>query len=433
MAIGLPRKRADGLARQDTTSSMQWITIHESELRVMAGSSSEWADRETPGSLYGLWTHAGRPVILLATPGGPNALRSIASCRIDSEFFERTSRIIQELTGAQWLGNWHAHYTLGLDRPSAVDVGQVQSVAQEHGLDRWTTIITTIQRPKRSAASPPGDFRRGSSRGHGSPTVGLHGFVFTEPQTGEYVRARIRALPETSPVRLALLRCGDLGHGDLGEDVSGFSTEHLRYVSTEPQSQAAAETTPVFPALAQEIRRLPAQAREQIELTAAKGLVVVGSCLPMGQRALIAVEAEPPHPIRAAHILSASRDRAEDVSAEVLATGQVSLLQAYGKLASLSRLRSRIAAYLPPEVPEEEPTDERRTPLVPAGRRRSRSGFSKFRRRLSAWVRRLKSKGRRLVARDRSRHGGTHTPEGQDQLHRRKPGKILRRGFRSDR
>jgi len=62
---------------QDHRSALlqPFIFIWENILQFIAGLAFWAGEVETGGELYGLLSHAGRPVIMLATPPGPGAIR----------------------------------------------------------------------------------------------------------------------------------------------------------------------------------------------------------------------------------------------------------------------------------------------------------------------------------------------------------------------
>lgn len=136
------------------------IEIYESELRVLAGLSAEGGNLEFAGSLYGLQTRDGTPVILLATTDGsgpttdgPGAIHRSGYCEIGLDYFRKTAALVECRFGVEWIGNFHWHHRLGIDKPSRGDTGQVVSVSGRNDFDQLISIITTAcgGRPNRLA------------------------------------------------------------------------------------------------------------------------------------------------------------------------------------------------------------------------------------------------------------------------------------------
>ena len=73
-----------------------YVVAWESELRFMAGLAARGGNIETGGEVYGLETHAGRPVIILATTPGPNAIHEVARFRQDIDFFKKINEFLRD-------------------------------------------------------------------------------------------------------------------------------------------------------------------------------------------------------------------------------------------------------------------------------------------------------------------------------------------------
>ncbi|MBM4026028.1 MAG: hypothetical protein FJ280_11575 [Planctomycetes bacterium] len=114
------------------TDLEQYLSIFESELQYMAGDAHSWGDIGTGGVLYGLWSHALRPVIMLATPAGPGAIREKAHFAVDPDYVIWMSESLQDRYGIQYDGNYHSHHRLDLDHPSPGDTEQIHGLAGRH-------------------------------------------------------------------------------------------------------------------------------------------------------------------------------------------------------------------------------------------------------------------------------------------------------------
>ena len=160
--------------------------FYESELELMAACMAEHPNLETGGDLFGLWTHDGAPVVMLATGPGPQARHYPTSFYQDASFLESTHRDIHNRHGLVNLGGWHSHHHIGLDQPSGGDLQTVWSGLAE---TRWPRFLLAI-----------GNF---PERGERSCSFGLSVF-HTGHHRVEQVGARV--LPGASPYRRWLPR-----------------------------------------------------------------------------------------------------------------------------------------------------------------------------------------------------------------------------------
>ena len=56
---------------QARTLLRPYIVMFAGCVQCIAAEAYRWGNRETGGPLYGLFSHANRPVLMLAAPGGP--------------------------------------------------------------------------------------------------------------------------------------------------------------------------------------------------------------------------------------------------------------------------------------------------------------------------------------------------------------------------
>lgn len=243
------------MRRCDTEGTTDYISIYESEMRVVAGLATMRGNTETGGSLYGLWTQGGRPVILLVTGPGPAAGHQSRGFQQELLFFQHTTRLIQE-SGLQWLGDHHSHHVLGLGRPSAGDVAQVRSLAGRNHLRRWCTVIATIE----SAEASRSGWHWSRLEAHRDPLpsqeVKVNAFLYTDPEQGEHAFVKIRVLRGISPFRVQALTRGELDAVGIGEHGSCFPMDRIIYEESEagrsPHDQTSAD--PVSAASRAEVR-----------------------------------------------------------------------------------------------------------------------------------------------------------------------------------
>ena len=206
-------------------SSQNYLQMFADDMQFMAYHAWRWGDVETGGGLYGLWSHAGRPVIMLATPQGPGACNETAHFAQDPKHLFKTSRKLQERFGLQYIGNWHSHHSLGLHHPSGGDVEQIHRVAQKSNVSKMIQIVFTRSRSQASSAISP--FLYGCSCFAACQNIQQYGliktlektpgsintvdvrmrmntFIYNDAKSGFYETCPVNVLDESNPIRAAL-------------------------------------------------------------------------------------------------------------------------------------------------------------------------------------------------------------------------------------
>lgn len=161
------------------------ITIFASELERMHREVCAWPDRETGGSLFGLWTASGAAVVFLATGPGAASQHRVTSFFPDIRLLEETADLLYTHAGLQHIGEWHSHHQLGLAEPSG---GDLRSVWTGMAADRRDRFVLGIGNLTRSGTD--GDLT----------CFGFHSF---HGDTREALAARVRVIERPSPFRIA--------------------------------------------------------------------------------------------------------------------------------------------------------------------------------------------------------------------------------------
>jgi len=123
-----------------------YVGIWQNELQVMAELASRWGDIETGGEVYGLISHAGRPVIMLVTPPGPKAIHRVAQFTQDVDFFKETDVFLRNNFGLQYEGSWHSHHHLDIKGLSPGDIHSSNAIASKNGYWRLAQFVLTFER-----------------------------------------------------------------------------------------------------------------------------------------------------------------------------------------------------------------------------------------------------------------------------------------------
>jgi len=202
-----------------------YISIFAGCLQYMAGDAYGWGNTETGGGLYGLWSHAGRPVVMVATPAGPGACNDSTHFAQDADHLMAVSRNLQEKFAIQYIGNWHSHHRLALDQPSRGDMEQIHRVASRNNIPRLIQIVLTYaeETPLQQRRARFGDTGRilpYGARSTGAwigvegqtkervnmdcPKIRVNAYIYNEASKGSYLRCSINLLSGPSPIRMAL-------------------------------------------------------------------------------------------------------------------------------------------------------------------------------------------------------------------------------------
>jgi len=297
-----------------------YLTIYESELRIAAGISALWGEREIEagGAMFGLWTHGARPVVLLVTGPGRQATHEPAYFEQDVGFIHKINGIMTGRYGIQLLGFDHCHHFLGLPHPSSSDVSQVQSITGKNNFTRWCEIITTCEGGddilQRNAY--------GTSKGL-SPTdsihIRAHAYLYTNPQRGAKTEVPIRVLSGISPYRLRILADGILDPADIGEYACGFSKERIIYDSFDFETEPSIEANEVLQALAAQCQKLPRPVQDSIRFEIEDDSITVTLPLPGNGTAHISCSDQLPFSIQKVCIKNEVHKKNIDVTAAILA------------------------------------------------------------------------------------------------------------------
>ena len=223
----------------DRNGASQYVSIFSSEIEFIANLADKWGEIETGGELYGLWSHAGRPVVMLATPPGPKAIHEVAHFCQDVERFREVTEQLNRSLGLQFIGDYHSHHSLGLQKPSPGDAAHVAAVAAKNHLCRLAQLIVTfddeaprLQRftekelldEESSADCPTGRQQLSMNKGprawcrrfwpcsgHASlQDVVINSFFYANAPSGQWSRCPLKKIPGLSPIRMAFCILGFL-------------------------------------------------------------------------------------------------------------------------------------------------------------------------------------------------------------------------------
>ncbi len=94
------------------------------------------------------FTHGKNPIIFLATDPAPGSHATSTSFQQDHNFIKKCERTLLENFGIQYIGDWHSHHELKLDRPSLGDMDRIKRLKIKTGRERFCEIIVTHSKRK---------------------------------------------------------------------------------------------------------------------------------------------------------------------------------------------------------------------------------------------------------------------------------------------
>ncbi|MDD5133895.1 MAG: hypothetical protein PHP01_00610 [Phycisphaerae bacterium] len=221
----------------------RYMNIYSNDMQFMAADASYWEDIEEGGTLLGLWSHGGNPVIMLATPSGPGAINENSHFAQDPGHVFEICRQLQEGFGIQCLGSWHSHHGLGLDCPSPGDVEQVHRFAKRSNIQKMVQIIVSYDRAgmflhtrRKSIAESLLDKIRETKKSEPQKNMAeedyrlirIKAFFYPDAQNGSYQEYPINVLSGKNPIRSALAESQIL-HTPYPLDIGRFPLERTLF------------------------------------------------------------------------------------------------------------------------------------------------------------------------------------------------------------
>jgi len=271
-------------------SSTGRVLVYESELRWISLESLTRGAVETGGELYGLNTHAGTPVILLATPPGSGAMHRREFFEQDIAFFRKVNSNLWNCFGLQFLGNWHSHHVIGLARSSSRDIDSIASMMRGNSLPSFVQIIITheISTRAHSGQDDAEDSERIQTTDHQpfykALAVKLSYYVYRNPSCCQSCEAKVRVLPGESPFRMTLRSSQDPFLASLASSTSPPSPgpSLVLDIATDTPSQTVPET------LDSELRTVPDSVLAESDLTVDGNRAIFAARLASGVQFCIA-------------------------------------------------------------------------------------------------------------------------------------------------
>ena len=333
-----------------------YMRLFRDDMQFMASDAYHWGNVETGGALYGLWTHAGRPVIMLATPAGPGACNQTAHFAQNPDHVFEVSQKLQEKFGIQYLGNWHSHHNLGMDHPSGGDVEQIHRVATKSNVSRMIQIVITCTQKRAPFFHTPKICQKIASSLINTMKVSslvneviepcsdsrdteeamcVNAFIYTDAKKGSYQRCPVTLLSETNPIRIALTGSELIQAGDM-QPKKKFPLEAIAYEGVDQLhgSPSGQEMIPAF--IIRQIDGLPDSVAKKVEVHVDHGILFLS--VPIGDKTIVVAYHDNPTECRicSVGVVGDVDKQMTDMTDKVLKQGQfLPLSRIYERLENL--------------------------------------------------------------------------------------------------
>lgn len=336
--------------------SNHFLVIFQSELEAIAGLAASAGAIETGGDLYGLFSHARRPVITLAVPAGPGAIHDHAHFRQDIEYTKQTSNMLRQQYAIQYIGNHHSHHNLGIKGLSGGDIRSTHSIAAKNGYRNMCQILVTFdgESPSRGWRHQAEGNRQGkwfgkpshedkmtqSSSRHGPITV--HAFFYEDAMTGQPIRCPLKVIPGVSPMRKVLSSAYSVkglaskNSYPLGKIQFDSLDRPVQPPSQEPEDRSR---DAFLDHVREQTKYLPAKVKDDISIRQSVDASIIRIPLGDSHSLILALETEPPYQIISVMIGNQSHDKEPmDITEETISDSYIpritSVYRSAEKLAS---------------------------------------------------------------------------------------------------
>jgi hypothetical protein len=332
-----------------------YTMIYESEIQQMAGQADSWGCYETGGTLFGLFSHAFRPVIMLAMGPGPDAIHEEYRFCDDIDFLIKAIDFMRNNYGLNYIGNHHSHHFLSAKGLSNRDIQSTHSIALKNGYNRLCQIVLTFEKEatysfsdhhrivynkvtkerltksifsKRQAYS--GVFNNTSS--YQVNYIKLHPFIYLDAKNGLPLRCQIKVIPGISPIRQALEK-----ENVLPELIKPyyFPISRIKFDAIKKETEDEKNNTRFPKRLKKQHLGLPNGAREKLEVVFKEGFIVLS--LPISEpkgKLFVAYSAEFPHKATKVYFMrSIKTESLINVTSKALCFGPYTSLQTIFKRA----------------------------------------------------------------------------------------------------
>lgn len=309
-----------------------YLSIYESEIMQMAGLTAHWDDKETGGAMFGLFSHAGRPVIMFITGPGPGAVHEGGSFCPDIDFLMKAVDFMKKKYGLQYAGNFHSHHYLQIKGLSSPDIKNTQSIGSKNGYRSLCQIVSTFENKPLESINPSrnqpdnkmfpdqaSELRSEITSHRQTNCIKLHPFVYinaaahSEPQP-----CSINVIPGTSPIREAICR----NPNSLFSKFYEFPLSHIIFDEIEPEMEQECHKTELPVRIQKQILRLPKNVRKNARVSYIDDLIILSLTLSVKEKIFLAYEDAHPHKALSVYYVGSRESRTGiNITQETLCVG----------------------------------------------------------------------------------------------------------------
>ena len=262
---------------QAGTDTDRYIAFYKGDLQFIASKILSYGNQEHGFTLFGLITHGGNFVCMLAVSGGPNATRNAVHFHDDHEFIAEVAHSLQLYYNIQYIGNLHSHNDLGLRVPSGNDQRQIYNVSTKNNFKSLVQIIITYEYNLEAGVSNQentnykttiqwGGLYMGSRHKlrQSDPYVKFNSYIYLGAQTGQYRPMKIKLLEGINPLREQLSKT------DLSEFIELTEGEYLPFerIIIDEYVENKDDDIPVIPeVLSKKLSTLPEEILDRSDIT----------------------------------------------------------------------------------------------------------------------------------------------------------------------
>jgi len=267
-----------------------YLSIYESEIMQMAGLTAHWDDKETGGTMFGLFSHAGRPIIMFVTGPGPAAIHEVGTFCPDIDFLMETVAFMKKQYGLQYAGNFHSHHYLQIKGLSGPDIKNTQSIGSKNGYRSLCQVVSTFENKPPESINPSRnqpDNKMSPDRANElkpeiksyrhTNCIKLHPFIYTDAAAhSEPQRCSINVIPGTSPIREALYR----NPMSFLTKFYGFPKSHIIFDEFKSEKEQKYGRIELPVGMEKQLDRLPENVCKNTKVSYMDGLIILSLPLP---------------------------------------------------------------------------------------------------------------------------------------------------------
>jgi len=345
-----------------------FLVIWEDILQFMAGLAARAGEMEIGGELYGLLTHAGRLVVMLATPPGKDAISEKACFCQDIQFMKDTNAYLGNEYGVQYVGNWHNHHLMS-NCPSGGDVRSTHMIAQKNQYEKMCQIILTFGNdPDEVFTEKPYDSPINWMRSKNADilsrnalprnlkatkNVRVNAFVYPDARHSHPVRCPLKILPGNSPFDQTPLRKPGLSQHT---PWPRHPLSKIIYDQIATPSERVVNSRELPSSIKEQCLLLPEKLQQKLEIVFKENMILLSlKLIPKKGEIIVAYQKKPEYEATAVYLIleNSTKSRSVDITSETLV---------YGSYTRLSTIYENVMRLQGAKIISENEKDSEKSP-----------------------------------------------------------------------